>query len=715
MASDFGTAPSMASRPLQTARMRAIGRAARAVGSAIEGRLDAEREQLFLWLPVALGAGIAAWFLLDGWRQWAAFILACVGLAAGAAALPVGMRLRRAGIIAGIALAIGCGLIWGRAERVAAPRLDRPAVATFDARVAAVDPRPAQAITRLTLTAASGGLPPRIRVNVADGDLPTGLVTGHRVSVRARLMPPAPAAVPGAYDFAAVAWFQGIGATGRALGPVTIIGPAERSGFWQWVMARRAALSAHIRNRLDGGAGGVAASLATGDQGGIPDADAEAMRASGLAHLLSISGLHVTAVIAATMLLVLRLLALSPRLALAWPLPLIAAGAGALAGIAYTLLAGAEVPTVRSCVAALLVLIGIAMGRDAITLRLVAAGALVILLLWPESLAGASFQLSFAAVTAIIALHEHPRLKALLARREEGAVARGGRAFATLLLSGIAVEAALAPIGLFHFHRAGLYGALANIAGIPLTTIVIMPLEAGALLLDIVGLGAPLWWLAGQAIGLLLWIAHQVADAPGAVAALPSMPRGAFALMVAGGLWIALWRTGWRRAGLVPLVIGAGWALMTPAPDLLITGDGRHVAVRAGDGSLALLRPRAGDYIRDVLGEAAGHQGDAAAIDAIPGARCGPDLCRVTLDRGGRAWTVLATRSSYLVEIGAMNRACAAADIVISDRRLPRSCRPRWLKADRRWLAGQGGVAIHLASARVTTVGEGRHGKPWAE
>src|SRR3546814_7962632 len=80
------------------------------------------------------------------------------------------------------------------------------------------------------------------------------------------------------------------------------------------------------------------------------------MRLSGLAHLLSISGLHVTAVIGGTMLLVMRLLALSPALALRAPLPLIAASAGALAGIGYTLLAGAEVPTVRSCVAALLVL-----------------------------------------------------------------------------------------------------------------------------------------------------------------------------------------------------------------------------------------------------------------------------------------------------------------------------------------------------------------------
>ena len=81
------------------------------------------------------------------------------------------------------------------------------------------------------------------------------------------------------------------------------------------------------------------------------------------------------------------------------------------------------------------------------------------------------------------------------------------------------------PIAVYHFHKAGLYGALANIVAIPLTTFVIMPLEALALLLDLVGLGAPFWWLAGQALALLLWLAHAVAAAPGAVAALPAMPR----------------------------------------------------------------------------------------------------------------------------------------------------------------------------------------------
>lgn len=711
MAREIRIAPSIGLGSLQTGCRARLS----ALYGSLERWLEAERDQLPLWLPVGLGLGIAGWFVLADSAGWTGFLLAAFGLALLGAALPAGGRLGRSILIFALAAALGCGLVWARAGMVAAPRLDRPMVATFEAKVESVTRLPARDMIRVRLTPLDQPtLPPGIRVNIADKDVPAGLDSGARIALRARLMPPAPPAVPGAYDFARVAWFQGLGATGRTLGPVTVVEPPAKSGFGFMVSDLRMRLSAHIHARLGGAEGGVGAAFVTGDQGAIPEADAEAMRRSGLAHLLSVSGLHVTAVVAGTMLLLLRLLALSPRLALHAPLLLIAAGGAALAGMAYTLIAGAEVPTIRSCIAALLVLAGIAIGREAMTLRLVAAGALIVLLFWPEALAGPSFQLSFAAVTAIVALHEHPRLRALFAGRDEALPAKLGRMLGSLLLTGIAVEAALTPIALFHFHRSGLYGALANIVAIPLTTFVIMPIEALALLFDIAGLGAPFWWLTGQALGLLLWIAHGVADAPGAVAALASMPWGAFGLMAAGGVWLALWRTPVRRLGLLPIAAGAIWASMTPPPDLLVTGDGRHLALRVEDGRIALLRPRTGDYVRDTLGEALGVQGEAGALDALPTARCGPDLCMVELMRGGRRWRILATRSPYFVPIREMNRACADADIAVSERRLPRTCRPRWFKADRPLLARSGGLAIDLDRRDVRTVAQAAGLHPWA-
>ncbi|MDQ8757954.1 ComEC/Rec2 family competence protein [Sphingosinicella sp. LHD-64] len=685
-----------------------------ALGRRVEHLAEAERDQLPLWLPVGLMAGIAAWFWLPDRFGWMAFAAGAGALALGFAATAGGTRWGRALALFSLAAAIGIGLIWWKSERAAGPRLEREGLVELTASIDAVRPLAAERTLRLLVAPQDPAMPRRLRVTLPEADAPAGLAPGATVRVRAWLMPPAPMAVPGAYDFARAAWFQGIGGTGRALDVTVVAAPSGQS--WRATIADwRQRLAAHVRGQLGGGEGGIAAALATGDQFGISEADAEAMRRSGLAHLLSVSGLHLTAAVGAVMLLTLKLLALSPTLALRVRLVLVAAATGALAGVAYTLLTGAEVPTVRACIAALLVLAGIALGREALTLRLVAVGALVVLLLWPESLVGPSFQLSFAAITAIVALHENPRIQHWLSRRDEGAVARIGRFLFGLVLTGLAVEIALTPIALFHFHKAGLYGAAANVVAIPLTTFVIMPLEALALLFDTVGLGAPFWWLTGQALSFLLWLAHATADAPGAVALLPAMPRGAFALLVAGGLWICLWRTRWRRWGLAPVAAGAIWALATPAPDLLVTGDGRHLVVRDVAGRLALLRPRAGDYVRDTLAELSGAEPDFLDLDRLPAAACSADLCVAHLDRDGRRWRLLATRTRHFVRWDAMIRACAEADIVVSDRLLPRACQPRWLRADRAFLRRTGGLAISLGpEPRVATVAGqvGRH--PWA-
>jgi competence protein ComEC len=675
----------------------------------LEALADAERDQLPLWLPVGLGLGTAAWFALPDSRAWTAFLLLASALALAPQAAAPGTRWGRALSIFWLAAMLGCGTIWWKAERVAAPVLAQPRAAEFDAAIESFQRLPARDVVRLVVTPLGDPrLPPRLRVNVDAAKAPDTLQAGATVRLRGYLMPPAPPAVPGAYDFARAAWFQGIGGTGR-VSVVRLIAPAAEEGWQARLAGARQRLADHIRARLPGGPGGIAAALATGDQGGIPDDDAEAMRRSGLAHLLSVSGLHLTAVVGAVMLLTLKLLALSPTLALRLRLVLVAAAAGALAGIAYTLLTGAEVPTIRSCIAALLVLAGIALGREALTLRLVAVAALAVLLLWPESLPGASFQMSFAAITAIVALHEHPRLRALLARRDELWPMKLGRFLLGLVLTGLAVELALIPIALWHFHQAGLYGALANIVAIPLTTFVIMPLEALALLLDPAGLGAPFWWLAGAALDFLLALAHAVAAAPGAVARLPTMPSAAFALTTAGFLWLALWRTRWRRWGLIPAAAGAAAALLTPPPDLLVTGDGRHLVLRAPSGELALLRGRAGDYVRDLLAESAGSGAELGELERLPSAACSADFCAARV----RGWRLLASRSVRLVPAETLRRACAEADIVVSDRRLPWACRPRWLKADAGLLRETGGLAITLGAApRVATVASGdRH--PW--
>jgi len=657
----------------------------------------------------AAGVGITAWFLLPGPFSWFGWCCACVAMVCGGCLMPAGSRLRAIVVTSGLLPALGCLIVWGKAVAFGEPPLARAHFVEMHARVSAVELLPAQASTRLLLDPIDRpDLPSRIRVNVEDKDRPAGLAEGAVITFRARLMPPAPPAVPGAYDFAQRAYFLGIGATGKALPPIKVIHTPADGG-----MTLRQRLSAHIQKQVQGGPGAIAATLATGDRGAIGEEDAEAMRRSGLAHLLSISGLHVTALIGAVIFLIFRLLALSPRLALRWPLLLIAAGGGALAGIGYTLLTGADVPTVRSCVAALLVLGGLALGRDSLTLRLVASGALFVLLLWPESLAGPSFQMSFTAVTVIVALGELPWFRKRMSAREESVLMRLGRHLLGLFLTRLAIEIALAPIALFNFHQAGMLGAVANLVAIPLTTFVVMPFEALALLLDGIGMGFPAWWVVEQALALLLWVAHGVAASPGAVALTPAISETAFGLTIVGGLWCLLWRSAARWLGIAPIVFGTCLIVMAPKPDILVTGDGRHVAIRLEDGSMAILRDRAGDYVRDTSSESAGYEGELAAFEDLQSANCNRDLCAVDVMRGARRWRLLTTRSFDLVPAARLARDCAEADVVVSERRLPRTCRPRWLRIDRTMLGRTGGVAVYLRQGYIRTVKRPGDSHPW--
>ena len=277
-------------------------RVSRRLSARLERLFEAERAQLPLWLPVGLMLGIGAWFWLPDRPQWAAFLLLAAGLGLLFVALAPGTRWGRALAIFGLAATLGCGLTWWKAEQAAAPRIERDGLLSGDALIESVQTLAAEEAVRLVVRRSARGRC-GCAGNVADDKVVPGLVPGATVRLRAWMMPPAPMAVPGGYDFARTAWFQQIGGTGRAL-DIAVVVPASSQSFSATIAGWRQRLSAHIRERLSGGGeAGIAAALATGDQYGIPEADAEAMRRSGLAHLLSVSGLHQTAGVGAVRLL----------------------------------------------------------------------------------------------------------------------------------------------------------------------------------------------------------------------------------------------------------------------------------------------------------------------------------------------------------------------------------------------------------------------------
>lgn len=687
-----------------------------ATGARVEHFLESAAHDQGPWTVVAMAAGIAAWFAAANPWQWLATIALGAGIALGGAALlrsdGAFTLLRRAMLVTGFCLAFGCALAWGKSWLVGTTPIARPVVAWIEGRVLSREELPAEGKVRLIVATREPGGDRAIAVRVgldttADSE---ALSEGALVRLRTRLVPPAPPMLPGGYDFARSAWFSGLAATGSAIGPVQVIEPGASGGAikrWQ------RALSRHVRENLAGSPGALAAAFASGDRGAIAPEDEDAMRDAGLTHLLSISGLHVSAVIAAGYVITLRVLALIPWLALRVRLPVLSAAVGAGAGIGYTLLTGAEVPTIRSCIGAVLVMLALVLGREPLSMRLVAVAAAVLLLIWPGALVGPGFQMSFASVIAIVALHGSAPMRAFLAPREEPLWMRWLRQLASILATGVIIELALMPIGLFHFHRAGVYGAIANVVAIPLTTLASMPLIALALVFDLVGAGAPFWWMAGKSLELLLALAHWTAGLPGAVTMMPAMGRAAFALFAGGGLWLALWHGRVRLWGLAPALVGVVLLARIAPPDLLISGDGRHVGITGESaGELLVLRESRSDYTRSNLLEQAGMQGAMRLLDDWPGARCNPDFCAMRLHRGGRDWQLLMVRGSALAVERDLAAACERADIVIAGRYLPYSCKPRWLKADRRMLDATGGLSIDLAERRVESVaaGEGRHG-----
>jgi competence protein ComEC len=212
----------------------------------------------------------------------------------------------------------------------------------------------------------------------------------------------------------------------------------------------------------------------------------------------------------------------------------------------------------------------------------------------------------------------------------------------------------------------------------------------------------------------LIDIADITAALPGAVFSSAAIPPAAFALGIAGGLWLALWRTRVRWWGVAPIVAAVVLAALAPLPDLLISADGRHVAVRLADGRLAHSRARMGRFLIDNWAESVGAD-PAGALwwGRLPGARCSADACVADVVRGGRRWRLLATTSREYIDRALFEPACAGADIIVSDRRLPGWCRPRWLKLDAAALAQTGAVSIRLADRTMISATASAGDRPW--
>ena len=550
------------------------------------------------WLAVAMIVGAASYFGLRAepaaWTGGAAVLVA--GLCTAAT-----WRFRVPRAVAMAALLGAAGFLSAQAQTRRALPIDTLPVkaAVLTGTVRAVDALPEGRrvlLAGVRTDAAQPALARLVRVRLRRGDL-TELAAGDHIQLRSLIRLPAPPAYPGGWDLQRDAFFSGLGASGFALNPAVVLEHVEPAGAKAWVQGLRDGIARRVILGLPGAEGAVAATVLTGIGTAIPPADRAAFRDSGLAHLLAVAGLHIGIVMGLVMGGARLMLAASERTALRWPTKAIAGGVALAVGGGYLLLTGAHVPIVRSFAMACLVTLGLMLGRRSLSLRGLGLAAAAIVLIAPNEVAGVSFQMSFAAVLALIAGYE--AMRPVLARLHgDGVGRRTLHHLALLALTSLLAGTASAPFAAYHFGHFQLYFIVANLVAVPITAFLVMPAGLAALALMPVGLEqlalAPMGW----GIDAILWVARTVSGWPAATLAVPAMPGWGLLVVGAGLAWLGLWRSRVRLAGAAVMAAGLLSCLVARPPDVLVSSDARLIAFRDG-GYWLQSRSGASGFVRD--------------------------------------------------------------------------------------------------------------------
>jgi competence protein ComEC len=677
--------------------------------AVLDAWMTAEHGRFAVWLPVFMATGAVGYFSLtrEPNRWGAAAVLV--------AALLLGLTLRErvvaravAAVVAATALGFLSGQLatWRAPPLLAVPR--KSVVAT--AVVRAVEPL--EQARRVTLERADLGdgkpLSRLVRIRLRNED-DAAIATGDTLRIRALLEPPSPPAYPGGWDLQRDAFYAGLGAYGFALGRAQVVASAPPSGFRRWLESLRETVATRVQAVLSGAEAGVTTALLTGQTGSIPAADRAAFRDSGLAHLLAIAGLHIGIVMALFFGLTRRLLALCEWPTLHWPCKQIAALAALAAGGGYMLLTGAHVPIIRSFAMACLFTLAVLVGRRALSLRGWALAMAVLVLLSPNAVMGVSFQMSFAAVLALIS--GYAALRPWLAQ-VRGTRSRGRRVIRFII--GLALTSALAgtasaPYGAYHFGRIQLYYILANMAAVPLTAAWVMPTALLALALMPLGLAAPALKLTGWGVEAVLRVARGVSSLPAATLPVPQAPPWGLAALSLGILWLGIWRSRLRLLGVPLILLGLLSPAFERAPDILVAADGRLAAFRAGEAMFLQRQKGASGFTRDAwqqmwastAPEELPDQGEAAG-GAIS---CSEAACWLRSRPGGPA--------ALLLRGDAPEDACNAAVLVSLEPIRFRCKGVRWVDRFDVWRNGAYAIWLLPDGVRVLADRWVRGARPW--
>lgn len=567
-------------------------------------KIHEEYDRLFLWCPILFSVGISAYFCFpfEPWAGWGAL---AVIISLFLVFLTRHLFVPRVLSLGLMVMCVGYEVSQLKTHWLNTPMITHKVEGVMiTGFIDGVEHRPKNirvTMSKLTYENWPETQPKPIKIRLSFKKGGENLQPGQTIRVEAGLLPARGPVAEGAYDFAMRSYFEGLGAVGFASEPPAILSEQPID----FIGDIRHRLNIKLREKMEPLTGAVACALITGDRSGIPDKVRQQFADSGIAHILAISGLHLSIIAGLVFLLVRRGLSLFPRLALNQPTKKWAAGVSILFTFIYLLLCNGATPAMRAFYMTGLVMVAVILDRAALTLRNVALAAMFILVLWPEVLFNPSFQMSFAAVTALIAAYERYRRQQSLFSLSQYNLPHSVSYVAGIILTTLIASVATAPYTIFTFNRFALHAIEANLIAIPLTTFWIMP----AALLSVMLM--PFGWeeypliVFGWGIDILIQIAETVSAWPGAVILVPQMSGWLMGGVTLGWLWIGIWKTRWRWVGLAPTLVCALLMFKTEIPDVYVSKEHGLIAFRE-DNTLWVNDVGRGYYISDTWRQLAG-------------------------------------------------------------------------------------------------------------
>ena len=669
---------------LRSATVRVVRRGIRvSTGEALQQR------RILVLLPFFVIAGLIGSLLTSGQPD-------PLALLAVAAATPGAMLLLRSsitalrGLILFAAFWLGFCLLSLHAALSGTPMLSFPAYGIYEARVDAVlpasDERRRLVLSGIVPVEGGSRLPIRRARIVVETQPP--LEPGDTIRAPIRFYPVPGPVVPGGHDTQFHAFFSGIGAYGSATGAIERIGEGEGWSAVRATDSLRRGIRDRIHAALPQPSAGIATALFIGDQSGVSEAARETMATAGLAHVLSISGLHLTMVAGSIFMSLRVLLSMSDSLARRISVKRLAATGGIAAALLYYSVSGGSVAATRATLMILLVFGAVLCGRRALTMRNVALAALVVLLVDPASVFRPSFQLSFAAVVALIGAWELAQRRE---GREQGFARRFWGYFLGVAITSLVAGAATMLFSVYHFQQASPLGVLGNLLSLPLVGFVMMPAAVFAALAMPFGFEWLFLQLMGWSIDRMLDLAAVVAALSSGLDATPLLAPLALVLGLAALAWFAFFTDRWRLLGPLLLLPAVPLLALERPPDVLIADSTQAVAVRSAAGMQVVVgKPQS--FAVDVWRETYGGAFDGAATG------CDSIACVGTGAPGFR-FAIVRDPAGFYEECG--------ADLVIARRQVPGTCAaPTIIDARQlrrggvhllRWDAQRGAFDVHPA------------------